>query len=313
MISDFSPIGIFLPTRNNEDTIGRCLSELNRQDLEQKILIIDSSSTDKTVEIARDLGAEVRIIPQIKFNHGATREEGRRLLKTRIVVMLTADAFVQDGQTIRKLIIPIVEDRAAVSYARQIPRKDADVFEAVPRLFNYPPESQVRGIEDVPKYGVYTFFCSNSCAAYRNDVLDEINGFESVLTNEDYFAVARMLQNGYKIAYAADAVVEHSHNYTISQDFKRYFDTGYVRAERNWVVKLAGQAEGRGLELFKLTVKALKIQNKFLLPRAFFVFFARWFGFRLGYFSIRIPGGINRYFSAQSLYWKSEYYLKKEQ
>jgi len=309
MIADFSPIGIFIPTRNNEDTIDRCLRDLKRQDIEQKILIIDSSSTDNTVAIARDLGAEVRIIPEIKFNHGATREEGRKQLRTRIVVMLTADAFVQDDQTLKKLIAPIADGRAAASYARQIPRKKADVFESVPRLFNYPPESQLRGIEDIPKYGVYTFFCSNSCAAYRNDVLDETGGFESVLTNEDYFAVARILQKGYKIAYTADAVVEHSHNYTISQDFKRYFDTGYVRAERNRVVKLTGQAEGRGMELFKMTVKALKKQNKFLLPKAFFLFFARWFGFRLGYFSVRIPGGINRYFSAQPAYWKSEYYL----
>jgi rhamnosyltransferase len=311
MESGYSPIGIFIPTRNNADTIEKCLRQLNRQDIEQKILIIDSSSTDHTVTIARDLGAEVRIIPPIKFNHGATREEGRKLLKTLIVVMLTADAIVQDDHTVKKLITPIMDGQAAVSYARQIPRKNADVFESVPRLFNYPPESQLRGMEDIPKYGVYTFFCSNSCAAYRNDVLDETGGFDSVLTNEDYFAVARILRNGYRIAYAADAVVEHSHNYSLSQDFKRYFDTGYVRAERNWVIQLVGQAEGRGMQLFKKTLKELKKQNKFLLPKAFFVFFARWIGFRLGYLAIHTPGRINRYFSAQSLYWKSEYYLHK--
>jgi len=221
---------------------------------------------------------------------------------------MTQDAYATDERTIEKLVEPILKDQAAVSYARQLPRQDADLFEAVPRLFNYPAESNIRSIEDIPKYGVYTFFCSNSCAAYRNNVLDEIGGFESVLTNEDYFAVAKILQKGYKIAYVAEAMVEHSHEYTLIEEFKRYFDTGYVRSERRWITKLVGHAESRGMQLFIMTLKELKRENILLLPKAFFVFFARWLGFRLGFLSIGMPSWFKKILSAQRYYWDSKYY-----
>ncbi len=305
-------VGIIIPTRNNEQTLKQCLEGLKKQVTAHKILVIDSSSADRTVEIARTFGTEVHIIPRHDFNHGATRELGRKLLGTDIVVMMTADAFVLEEDTINKLIAPILSREAVVSYARQLPRMGAGLLESVPRLFNYPPESHIRNMADIPEYGVYTFFCSNSCAAYLNSALDDIGGFEAVLTNEDYFAVARMLKKGHKIAYVAEARVEHSHRYSILEDFRRYFDTGYVRAEHDWVNKMVGQAEGRGIQLFKLTLDEVKQKNIFLLPKTFFVFFARWLGFRLGYLFIRMPRWLNKLLSSQPYYWDSKYYKQTD-
>jgi hypothetical protein len=74
--------------------------------------------------------------------------------------------------------------------------------------------------------------------------LDRIGGFEPTLTNEDYFAVARLLRAGGadclcgRIPGAAFASLH------LEQEFRRYFDTGYVRAENGWVNDLAGHAEG---------------------------------------------------------------------
>ena len=300
--------GILIPTRNNETQLAATLDRLVHQNTGFEILVIDSSSTDRTRDIASDYGVRLHIVPRMDFNHGATRETGRKLLATDIVVMMTADAVASNDSAIRKLIDPIVKGQAAIAYGRQQPRKDADPFEAVPRLFNYPAESQIRSIADISKYGVYTFFCSNSFAAYLNSALDEVGGFDELLTNEDYFAAAKILQKGYRIAYVADALVEHSHKYTIAEDFKRYFDTGYVRAERQWVSRLAGQAEGRGLKLLGMTLAALRKYNLFLLPKAFFVFFVRWLGFRIGYLALHLPGGFNKKLSSQPYYWDSEYY-----
>ena len=44
----------------------------------------------------------------------------------------------------------------------------------------------------------------------RGTSLNEIGGFDPVLTSEDYFAVAKLLLKGYKIAYVAESVVVHS-------------------------------------------------------------------------------------------------------
>lgn len=63
--------------------------------VETEILVIDSSSNDGTVELAASMGVEAIVIPQSEFNHGTTREMGRKLLGTDIICMLTQDAYLQ--------------------------------------------------------------------------------------------------------------------------------------------------------------------------------------------------------------------------
>lgn len=78
------------------------------------------------------------------------------------------------ADTVEKLIAPLLEQKASISYARQQPHHGANIFASFARTFNYPQESYVRSMQDMDQYGVYTFFCSNSCAAYRNVALDQV-------------------------------------------------------------------------------------------------------------------------------------------
>src|SRR5205807_1957353 len=105
------------------------------------------------------------------------------------------------------------------------------LFERVLREFNYPSSSHVRTRADAATWGAYLTFCSNAFAAWNNHVLDEVGGFVETLSHEDAIAAAMILERGYPIAYVAEAVVEHSHRYTLTGDFKRYFDAGYARAQ----------------------------------------------------------------------------------
>lgn len=303
-------IGVAIPTYQCPlPTLKNLISTIQISSVEASILIVDSSSNNGTVEAAEKLGAEVIVIPQSDFNHGATREMARKYLGTDIVVMMTQDAIPESPDFLAKLIKPVQEDGAiSVSYARQLPHHESGIFEAFPREFNYPQASQIRSLQDVSKYGVYTFFCSNSCAAYRNKVLDEIGGFQSVLTNEDYFAVAEMLQKGYKIAYAASAEVRHSHRYTLLQEFQRYFDTGYVRAERPIIQQLVGNAEGRGMGFVGELLKKLLTEQPVLIPYAVLQSAVKWLAYRVGFYSHWMPTGIKKKLSQQSYYWSSKYY-----
>lgn len=224
-------IGVAIITHNSKRHLLRCLTPLLQSPLTPRILVVNSSSTDGTVEMAKQLGTDVLVIPRREFNHGATRELARRHLQTDIVGMMTPDAYFIDELAFGKLINPIINHQAAAAYARQIPHEGADFFEAFPRDFNYPPQSHIRSIQDVAQYGVYTFFCSNSCAAYSSKALDDIGGFSSVLLGEDTVAVAKLLRKGYRIAYAAEALVKHSHRYSLLEEFRRSFDTGLARKE----------------------------------------------------------------------------------
>lgn len=275
-------------------------------------LIIDTSSTDQTVSIAKKHNIKVIDIPKTEFNHGATREYARKQLNTDIVVYLTQDAIPASPDLIARLAQPLIDDeQIAVSYGRQIAHEGADIFEAFPREYNYGNTSQIRNIDDLNQYGVYTFFCSNSCAAYKNSALDEIGGFKPVLTNEDYFAVADLLQKKHKIAYVADAVVSHSHRYTLGQEFQRYFDTGYVRAENPIIQKLVGQAESRGVGLVAALLKQVWHIQPLLTPYVIIQSMVKWLGYRTGFYGSHLPLWLKKQLSQQAYYWSSHYYVDK--
>lgn len=275
------------------------------------VLVIDSSSTDGTGEEAKKLGAEVMVIPRDEFNHGATREFARKKNSREIVVFLTQDVMIVSMDFVEFLVEPLLNTKdVAVSYARQIPRDNADIFEAFLREFNYPEQSQVRSLAEMDKYGIYTFFCSNSCAAYRNDLLDEIGGFDPLMNSEEYFAVVKLLKKGYKIAYVAEAVVKHSHHYSLAEGFKRYFDIGYVRALFPEVNEIVGLAEPRGLMYAKkLIIELLKVKQAYLIPFAILKFATMWLGFRIGYSSHWLPVIIKKKLSAQPEFWSSKFHI----
>ena len=59
---------------------------------------------------------------------------------------------------------------------------------------------------------------------------------------------ARRLKAAYKIAYAADACVYHSHDYSLWREMKRYFDMGVFHAHESWIREEFGGAEVEGMK-----------------------------------------------------------------
>lgn len=299
-------IGIVVTTYKARQHLPYCLPPLLNSPLKPRVLVVDSSSNDGTVEFARELGAETLVIPQSEFNHGATREMARKHLNTDIIVMVTQDAYATDEHVIEKLIAPILNGTAAASYARQIPHDGAGILEAFARDFNYPSTSHSRCVAQVSKYGVYTVFCSDSCAAYSNEALDIVGGFRSVLTGEDTVAVACLLQNGYRVAYVAEACVKHSHGYTLKQEFQRHFDTGIARRQYHHLIAFAGEDERRGKLYVKTLMNRLIKEKPLMIPYASLHIFAKWLGYRIGKASVEAPIWFKQALSSQKYYWKDK-------
>lgn len=306
--NEMMTLGVVVLTLNAEKEIEKCLRPVLQDRSVDRCLVVDSSSRDRTVEVARALGAEIKIISRSEFNHGVTREAARHWVGTDIVVYLTQDAIPIEPGAIARLVAPIREGRVQITYGRQLSRPGSNLLESFPRKFNYPEISHIRTIEDISRYGVYTFFCSNSFAAYRQDALDRVGGFPAVLTNEDYLATAAILKDGGKIAYVAEAQVIHSHSYTLAEEFKRYFDTGYIRAERPWVQNLVGAAEKRGVGFVAQLLQALVLQAPYLIPYALLQTLVKALGYRIGAWSVRAPVWWKIRLSQQSYYWNSKYY-----
>lgn len=297
-------IGCIIPTYKAKEHLQNCLLPLINSPLKPRILVVDSSSNDGTVGLAESLGVEVITIPQSSFNHGLTREMARHKLDTDIICLLTQDAYFLNEHMLEKLVAPIIEECAKISYARQIPHQGASFFESFPRLFNYPETSQLRGLEDCCRYGVYTFFCSNSCAAYSNQALNEIGGFPKVLLGEDTIATAKILHNGHKIAYCSEAIVYHSHHYSLKEEFLRSFDTGLARKSYSHLIACGGNDEKRGAAYVTAMIKALLKNAPWLLPYAFLQTFAKWTGYTIGARSLHAPQWFKKALSSQKYFWK---------
>lgn len=302
-MTDIPSIGILIPTYQGVDHLSKCLPPLLNSPLNPKILIIDSSSTDGTASLARSMGIETLVIPQKEFNHGSTREMGRKKLNTSIVIMMTQDAYAVSPQMIEYLIEPLINKKAVAAYARQLPHTGSSIFANFHRTFNYPPTSHIRSLDDVKTHGVYTFFCSNSCAAYLNDALDEVGGFPPALFGEDTIVVAKLLHQGHRIAYVSEAMVHHSHDYSLKQEFNRHFDIGLARNTYHELIAIGGNDAKRGKAYVKELFKELKDNCPLKIPYALLQSAVKYCGYRLGQASVNSPRWFKKALSSQKYYW----------
>lgn len=217
-------ISVIIPTLNAEREIEDLLVALERQSMRpMEILVVDSASDDDTARVVQMHG-DIRLlqIDRSDFNHGTTRDMALRATTGDFVCFLTQDALPASDDYIERLVAPLVEDSSiALVSGRQLPKADARRFEQLVRSFNYPDSPSVRSSSDLEKFGIKTFFASDSCSAYRRTAYLECGGFERVNTNEDMLMAARFVASGLKVAYEPGAGVYHSHNLTPSQQFAR--------------------------------------------------------------------------------------------
>ena len=174
-----------------------------------------------------------------------------RRCESELVVLMTQDAVPQGPDFIEKLVKPLEDPQVAAVTGRQLPREDATRMERLVRQFNYPAESHIRSAADLEKMGIKTYFFSDVCSAYRRSTYLELGGFEYPLkTNEDMFFAAKAISAGYKIAYAADAMVIHSHNLSLKEQYHRNYIQG-VEIQRHKDLLGPVSQESEGMKLVK--------------------------------------------------------------
>ncbi len=240
------------------------------------------------------------------FDHGATRDFGIMESDADICVCMTHDAMPADRRLIEKLADALMSgEHIGAAYGRQLPEKDCGVIERYTRSFNYPEESRVKRAEDLPELGIKTYFCSNVCAAYRRDLYVELGGFtKKTIFNEDMIFAAKLIREGYGVAYAADARVVHSHNYTGVQQFRRNFDLAVSQADHPEVFD-GVRSEGEGVKLVKNTAAYLTKHGKIhLVPYLVYISGCKYLGYLAGKNYQKLPDKLIEKFTMNRNYWK---------
>lgn len=248
----------------------------------------------------------IKHISAHEFDHAGTRRRAVEESSADVFVMMTQDAIPADDHLIEQLLRPLEEEAVAVSYARQLAKKDAGEIEKYTRVFNYPEESVVKGKEDIPALGIKTYFCSDVCAAYKREIYEQLGGFvKRAIFNEDMLFAAKAVKEGYKVAYAACAKVYHSHNYTGMQQFHRNFDLGVSQAQHPEV--FAGiSSESEGISMVKKTAKHLwKTGHKTEIIRLIYTSGCKFIGYRLGKNYKKLPKRTVLWCTSNRNYWRT--------
>jgi len=272
-----------------------------------QVLLIDSESTDGTVELASKAGFGVCSIARTEFNHGGTRQRAAEMLPDEdILVYLTQDAVLAGSNELKKLIAAFDDPQVMAAYGRQVPRPGACAIEAHARDFNYPAVSRLQELTSRRRLGLKTIFMSNSFAAYRRSALMGVGGFPSnVIFGEDTITAANLILAGYKVAYVAEACVYHSHSYTWIQEFKRYFDIGVLHSRERWLLDEFGGANGEGRRFFLSELRYLLQRDQWSIPSALVRTGFKLLGYRLGRRENWLSLDLKRLMSMSPRFWEA--------
>jgi len=303
---DRSLVAVIVPTCNAEKHWAALCGGLRRQGIPAgQVLIVDSSSDDRTAELAQREGYRLHRIERKDFNHGGTRQLALGLVPwASLVIYLTQDAVLATPDSLDLLLSAFEDSRVAAAYGRQLPRPGAGPIEAHARLFNYPPHSEVRDYESRHTLGIKAAFLSNSFSAYRIRELQDVGGFPSdVIMAEDAIVAGRLLLAGWKTAYVAEAQVYHSHPFTISQEFQRYFDIGVCHRCQVWLLERFGDAESEGGRYVRSELSYLARRSPHLLPIALLRTVTKALGYNLGLHGRQVNREWSRRLSYHKHFW----------
>lgn len=305
-------IDVIIPTFRPKGRFLELICRLEEQSAPVNRIIVmntEKKELEKLIDIPDFLQKHPKValthLAQEEFDHGATRNAGVSESDAEVFVCMTQDALPADRYLIERLTEALMQRRdVAAAYARQLPEADCNVIERYTRQFNYPEQSRLKGSADIPELGIKTFFCSNVCAAYRREIFDRLGGFVThTIFNEDMIFAARAVKAGYQIAYAADAQVVHSHNYSARQQFSRNFDLGVSHAQYPEIFE-AVPPEGEGMKLVKRTALYLAKNAPARIPGLICHSAAKLIGYRLGKGYRKLPPGLVKRCSMQKNYWK---------
>jgi arylsulfatase A-like enzyme/glycosyltransferase involved in cell wall biosynthesis len=227
-------ISIVIPTKNAGLDFEFTLEKIRNQKgiKETEIVIVDSGSTDETVNLAEKFTSKIFHIKPEEFNHGETRNYGAEKATGDYILFMVQDAIPIGEYWLYNMIMVLENDSqiAAVS-CRQVPRSDADLFACFSLWHHYrmldftedrisPPNQELNGLSPIEKRKLAGL--EDVCCLMRKDIFNNLK-FKNIKYAEDLELGLRILQKDYKIAFLYSVGVIHSHNRNPHYFFKRSY------------------------------------------------------------------------------------------
>jgi rhamnosyltransferase len=309
-------ISVIIPVKDGGDDLRRCLDSIARQRTDEDVetLIVDSGSRDGSRELAQSRGAQVLEVDASGFRHGATRNLAAAQARGDLLVFTTQDAYAADEHWLERLCAPLRTDEdVAGVYGRQLPHADASPPERFFLDFLYGPSPRVQRVDDTSDLSLRTTLFSNVNSAIRRSFWERFPFADDLFFAEDQDWSRRVLVAGYAIRYEPEAAVHHSHAYSLTTAFKRFFDTG-ASAERGFLAGPGSAAVLRG-EALRYAREELawlaRTGRRRWIPYAAIYELGKFAGVQLGTRHRRLPLWLKRRFSFYPAYWEEQAELER--
>ncbi len=200
---------------NEEKHIGRLLEGVMQQTLRHQceIILVDSGSTDATVAIAKRYPVQVVHIRPEEFTFGRSLNLGIQHARGKFIVIASAHVYPVYPDWLERLLEPFADEQVALTYGKQRGNHLTKFSEHQIFAKWFPERSNLRQTHP---------FCNNANAAIRR-ALWEQHPYDETLTGLEDLAWAKWaLEQGYVVAYVAEAEVVHVHEESPRKVFNRY-------------------------------------------------------------------------------------------
>jgi glycosyltransferase involved in cell wall biosynthesis len=199
---------------NEEKHIAQLLEGIARQSLkDREIILVDSGSTDRTLEIASHYPVQVVHIQPEEFTFGYSLNQGISQSHGELIVIASAHVYPIYPDWLECLLAPFADPQVALTYGKQ--RGNSFNKFSEQQIFHhwYPDRSQPH--QPYP-------FCNNANAAIRRPLWESFRYNETLPGLEDLEWAHRIMAQGYAISYTAEAEVIHIHQETPHEVYNRY-------------------------------------------------------------------------------------------
>lgn len=239
-------VTILMRSKNADWVIGQALAGLFSQDFKDfELLVIDSGSTDRTLEIVSRYPHRLVQIPGSEYFPGRVLNRGIEISKSPIIVFQNSDAVPLSNRSLTHLVRAFDDPAVQAAFGRQIPRPEADPWVRREHAESFP---------DAPKTPPWITMAL-PWSGMRRSAWEQHRFYTEAWGSEDTEWGQWAVNHGWKIAYVSEAIAMHSHNFTLKQLYSRRFIEGeadaFIYRRPNSMARAALRVLGSSLKDFR--------------------------------------------------------------
>jgi glycosyltransferase involved in cell wall biosynthesis len=218
-------VSIIIRTLNEEKYLPSCLEAIKSQDFhtEIEIIVVDSGSNDRTLEICAAHNVEIIQIKKSEFTYGRALNIGCDRSQGGFLVFLSAHCIPNTANWLNNLTKPLFENKADYVYGSQRGRLGVNTLSECRDLI-------VKYQDTKMKVGMHHYI-NNSNAAIKRDVWRKFKFNEIVLGREDLVLALTLQDEKFEVDYTPSAQVEHLHYESWAQIKNRFLRETIVESK----------------------------------------------------------------------------------